>query len=153
MMECRLKCDSSRIVAPNQADRIATPQAKTNLDQEYLCYIRFMQAVLDIPDNKFSLLSAKAQHEGVSVDEIVLRGIDKVLESEPEIPKPLRIKHPVIPSTRQDKLVISNEQIDDLSDPPPTDQNRHLRFPVIRSKNPGSLKLGEEGVYEYIPFP
>jgi hypothetical protein len=27
------------------------------------------------------------------------------------------------------------------------------RFPVIRSKNPGSLALGEEGVYEYIPFP
>jgi len=27
------------------------------------------------------------------------------------------------------------------------------RFPVVRSKNPGSLKLGEEGVYEYIPFP
>ena len=28
-----------------------------------------------------------------------------------------------------------------------------MKFPVIRSKNPGSLKLGEEGVYEYIPFP
>jgi hypothetical protein len=27
------------------------------------------------------------------------------------------------------------------------------RFPVIRSKHPGSLRLGEEGVYEYIPFP
>ena len=27
------------------------------------------------------------------------------------------------------------------------------RFPVIRSKNPGSLVLGEEGVYEYISFP
>lgn len=27
------------------------------------------------------------------------------------------------------------------------------RFPVIRSRNPGSLKLGEEGIYEYIPFP
>ena len=27
------------------------------------------------------------------------------------------------------------------------------RFPVIRSKRPGALKLGEEGVYEYIPFP
>jgi hypothetical protein len=26
-------------------------------------------------------------------------------------------------------------------------------FPVIRSKNPGSLKLGEEGAYEYVPFP
>ena len=27
------------------------------------------------------------------------------------------------------------------------------RFPVIRSRNPGSLKLAEEGIYEYIPFP
>ena len=34
----------------------------------------------------------------------------------------------------------------------PTSENRP-RFPVIASRNPGSLKLGEEGVYEYIPFP
>jgi hypothetical protein len=27
------------------------------------------------------------------------------------------------------------------------------RFPVIRSRKPGALRLGEEGVYEYIPFP
>jgi hypothetical protein len=27
------------------------------------------------------------------------------------------------------------------------------RLPVLESKAPGSLKLGEEGVYEYIPFP
>ena len=27
------------------------------------------------------------------------------------------------------------------------------KFPAIRSKNPGSLQLGEEGVYEFIPFP
>ncbi len=30
---------------------------------------------------------------------------------------------------------------------------RRFRVPKIPSKNPGSLKLGEEGVYEYIPFP
>jgi hypothetical protein len=35
----------------------------------------------------------------------------------------------------------------------PAKQDGRLRFPTIRSKNPGSLKLGEEGVYEYIPFP
>ena len=35
---------------------------------------------------------------------------------------------------------------------PPKPEER-VRFPVIRSQNPGSLKLGEEGVYEYIPFP
>jgi hypothetical protein len=27
------------------------------------------------------------------------------------------------------------------------------RFPRIHAKHPGSLNLGEEGVYEYIPFP
>ena len=32
-------------------------------------------------------------------------------------------------------------------------QERQARFPVIHSKHPGSLKLGEEGIYEYIPFP
>jgi len=36
---------------------------------------------------------------------------------------------------------------------PATHDESQPRFPVIRSKNPGSLKLGEEGVYEYIPFP
>ncbi|ADW67321.1 hypothetical protein [Granulicella tundricola] len=27
------------------------------------------------------------------------------------------------------------------------------RYPLLSSKEPGALKLGEEGVYEYIPFP
>lgn len=35
----------------------------------------------------------------------------------------------------------------------PAKREARPKFPVIRSKNPGSLKLGEEGVYEYIPFP
>ena len=70
---------------------------------------------MDIPDSKFSRLLARAEHEGTSVTEIVLRGIDKVLESEPEAPKPAkRFVHPVIPSTRKGKLVITNEQIYDL---------------------------------------
>jgi len=80
-----------------------------------MCYDFSMQTVLEIPDNKFSRLAAKAEHEGMSVLEIVLRGIDKELESGPQVSKsPRRLKHPVIPSTRTDKLVISNEQIYDL---------------------------------------
>lgn len=35
----------------------------------------------------------------------------------------------------------------------PARRQGRQKFPVIRSRNPGSLKLGEEGVYEYIPFP
>jgi len=30
---------------------------------------------------------------------------------------------------------------------------KKIKFPAVESKNPGSLKLGAEGVYEYIPFP
>jgi hypothetical protein len=30
---------------------------------------------------------------------------------------------------------------------------RKIKFPAIKAKNSGSLKLGPEGVYEYIPFP
>lgn len=35
----------------------------------------------------------------------------------------------------------------------PEKPSKGLRFPLLKSKQPGSLKLGEEGVYEYIPFP
>ncbi len=74
-----------------------------------------MHTTLDIPETKFSRLTAKAEHEGTSVTEIVLRGIDRELENYSETPKPVRrLKHPIIPSTRTDKLVISNEQIYDL---------------------------------------
>ncbi len=30
---------------------------------------------------------------------------------------------------------------------------KKLKYPLVASKQPGALKLGEEGVYEYIPFP
>jgi hypothetical protein len=32
-------------------------------------------------------------------------------------------------------------------------ERKKIKFPAIKAKNPGSLKLGPEGVYEYIPFP
>jgi hypothetical protein len=32
-------------------------------------------------------------------------------------------------------------------------RRKKIKFPAIKGKNPGSLKLGPEGVYEYIPFP
>ena len=35
----------------------------------------------------------------------------------------------------------------------PASRKGKLKLPLIRSKRPGSLKLGKEGVYEYIPFP
>ncbi len=77
-----------------------------------------MRTTVDIPDSTYRELKTKAASEGRSVKELVLRGVQTVLEPEKE-------GHP------EGRLIL----------------------PKIKSKNPGSLKLGPEGVYEYIPFP
>ena len=77
-----------------------------------------MRTTVEIPDPIYRELKTKAASEGRSVKELVLRGVQTVLEPE--------------------------------KTSPPEGQ---LILPKIESKNPGSLKLGPEGVYEYIPFP
>ncbi len=77
-----------------------------------------MRTTVDIPDSIYRELKSKAASEGRSVKELVLRGVQTVLEPEKT-------------SQPEGQLILPN----------------------IESKNPGSLKLGPEGVYEYIPFP
>ena len=73
-----------------------------------------MQTVLDIPDTKFSRLAAKAEYEGTSVTEIVLRGIDKELAND-EVPrKVMRLTEPILKSYAPGSIRLNNEQIYDL---------------------------------------
>jgi hypothetical protein len=51
------------------------------------------------------------------------------------------------------ELILRGVSITLRSDSQSHPRKRQGEPPVIQSKNPGSLKLGEEGVYEYIPFP
>jgi hypothetical protein len=51
------------------------------------------------------------------------------------------------------KQVILRSVKREMGAPQPEKSAKGLRFPLIASKQPGSLKLGKEGVYEYIPFP
>ena len=44
-------------------------------------------------------------------------------------------------------------ELRDARSPTPDERQGRFKLPLIRSKKPGILKLGEEGVYEYIPFP
>ena len=37
--------------------------------------------------------------------------------------------------------------------PAPAEKFKKPRFTSTKSKSPGSMKLGPEGVYEYVPFP
>jgi hypothetical protein len=84
-----------------------------------VCKYLAMRTVLDIPDSKFTRLAAKAEHEGTSVIEIVLRGIDKELESAPQTAKLVkRLELPLIRSSRPGSLATDNETIYDLIDFP-----------------------------------
>jgi predicted DNA-binding protein len=44
------------------------------------------------------------------------------------------------------------ERVLRTEDAPPAKEST-ARFPAVHSNTPGTLKLGEEGVYEYIDFP
>jgi len=80
-----------------------------------------MRITLDIPDETYARLEALAKQEGTTVQAIILRGIDAVLQEEGRHFAPKR--------------------------------SGRFKIPLIRSTRPGTLKLGEEGVYEYIDFP
>jgi len=51
------------------------------------------------------------------------------------------------------ELILQSVAINLRSEAPAAKVQRKRKFPVLHSKHPGSLKLGPEGVYEYIPFP
>jgi hypothetical protein len=117
-----------------------------------------MQTVPDIPDTKFSRLGAKAEHEGTSAREIVLRGIDKEPASE-EVPKKAkRLAEPILQSPAPDSIRLNNEQTGGPSGPETVEQpglgpKRRIEFPVIRSARPGSLVIDNETIYDLIDFP
>lgn len=73
-----------------------------------------MQTVLEIPDAKYSLLAAKAEQEGASVAEIVLRSIDKELNVDHEPRKVPRLTEPILKSYAPGSIRLNNEQIYDL---------------------------------------
>lgn len=89
-----------------------------------MCYILLMRTTIDIPDETYRELRILAAERGETLRKLVLEGVEMVKQAN----KP------------------GNGAL-------PEKQETRPRFPVIRSKHPGSLKLGEEGVYEYIPFP
>jgi hypothetical protein len=83
-----------------------------------------MRTTIDIPDETYRELRILAVERGKTLRKLVLEGLEMVEKSSK--------LHTGMASKQRET---------------------RPRFPVIRSRNPGSLKLGEEGVYEYIPFP
>jgi len=73
-----------------------------------------MRTTVDIPDLQFGLLTAKAEREGSSVVEIVLRGIDNELAGEDPPRKMRRLTQPILKSYAPGSVRLDNEQIYDL---------------------------------------
>jgi len=75
-----------------------------------------MRTTVDIPDPVYRRLKARAAHEGRPVKDLILRGVERELQSG------MRKKG-------------------------------RLHPPLIRSKEPGTLRLTNQQVYEIVPFP
>ena len=74
-----------------------------------------MRTTLDIPDETYRQLKIKAANEGVTVRQIVLRGIQSELEpATKSAKKPRRFRVPVIRSSRPGTLNLTNEQIEEI---------------------------------------
>jgi hypothetical protein len=72
-----------------------------------------VRTTVDIPDAKYRLLKSKAAVEGTSVKELMLRGVDVVLEDRPPRAS-RRLKLPLIRSGKPGSLKLDNEKIYDL---------------------------------------
>jgi hypothetical protein len=82
-----------------------------------------MRTTVDIPDPLYRQLKSKAAIEGRSVKELILRGVEDELRPQDKAP--------------QQK----------------TASKRKLRLPILKSKEPGTLRLDNERIYELVGFP
>ena len=72
-----------------------------------------MRTTVDIPDETYRRLKVKAASEGRPVRQIVLRGIQREMES-PAVKPVKRLKKPILKSHKPGSIRVDNERIYDL---------------------------------------
>ena len=72
-----------------------------------------MRTTIDIPDATYRELKIRAARTGKTVREMVLSGIERVLDSG-DAPVVRKLELPLIRSSRPGTLDLTNEQIDDI---------------------------------------
>jgi hypothetical protein len=76
-----------------------------------------VRTTVDIPDPVYRRLKSRAASEGSSAKELILRGVEQILQ----------------PRSRRPR--------------------RRVKLPIIRSKQPGTLELDNDKIFEIISFP
>ena len=72
-----------------------------------------MRTTIDIPDQLYRQVKAKAALQGRTVKEIVLRGVEKEMREAPPV-KRGRVKLPLIYGKEKRKLDLTNAQIEEI---------------------------------------
>lgn len=75
-----------------------------------------MRTTIDIPDRIYRKLKSRAESEGTSTKELILRGAKSVLKESAHKPR------------------------------------KRIELPIIRSKQPGTLVVDNDKIFEIIPF-
>jgi hypothetical protein len=68
-----------------------------------------MRTTVDIPDPLYRELKGKAAREGLSVKELILRGVERELKNRSR--KARRVSLPIVPSKRPGTLELDNAKI------------------------------------------
>lgn len=74
-----------------------------------------MRTTVDIPDPLYREIKIHAAHEGRSIREVILEGVEMRLRAKRKDPAAKPFKVPVIKSKRPGTLNLTNEQIDELT--------------------------------------
>jgi hypothetical protein len=72
-----------------------------------------MRTTIDIPDQLYKRVKAKAALQGRTVKDIVLRGVEKEMQDVPPV-KRGRVKLPLIHGKEKRKLNLTNAQIEEI---------------------------------------
>jgi hemolysin activation/secretion protein len=72
-----------------------------------------MRTTVDIPNAVYRRLKARAASEGTTVKELILRGVEQVLQESRRKPR-RRVKLPLVPSKSPGTLQLDNAKIYDI---------------------------------------
>jgi hypothetical protein len=72
-----------------------------------------MRTTVDIPDPVYRRLKSRAAREGTTAKELILRGVEQVLQESQRKPR-RRVKLPLVPSKSPGTLQLDNAKIYDI---------------------------------------
>ena len=73
-----------------------------------------MRTTIDIPDQLYKQMKAKAALQGRTVKEIVLRGVEKEMQDTPVKKKTKRVQLPLIHGKGTQKINLTNAEIEEI---------------------------------------